>query len=122
VDLILERDYSKQKTHEKINKIPLEYKDFPSMKDFNNIFPVIAKRQSKLQEIVWESKVKGTPAAVEALFNMIERGETETGKFRYGLKHCSLNEEQLFAHYEKFVLGECDESLLYINRKGFKKE
>lgn len=119
LDFICQRATSMEQVQDKLADIPIHYDKFPTMKEFAVIFP---KRRPKLhvvQDVEWKSSVPGTPASVEALFNMIDKGETETGKFRFGLRYVGLNEESLFAAYEDFKNGKISESIKHLNGKRF---
>lgn len=95
---------------QKLDKIPLNYDRFPSMKDIDKIFPPFKEYVPPEDTEMWVSKrAPGTPACFEALFKKIESGDTETKAFKWGIRYCKVSEDTLFEAYGKWCEGELHE-------------
>lgn len=100
--------------------IPLKFKSFPTIKEIYSLLPKEFDQQKTVEYPPWESsQAPGTPASVEALFNLIHEGRTETTGFRYGLKYTRISEDKLFEYYEAWLKGEVHEDLKNFSPKPF---
>jgi len=69
-----------------------------------NQAPYSGKIYSKAR---WQSEqAPGTPAYIEALFLMLDRGEQDTGPFRTGLRMTKVTGDQIFRWYESWTHGQ----------------
>lgn len=118
----LAKEFSKRLKPAEVEKIltglHLKKSTFPSM----TYFDVEMRAAEKLRYQVKKTsnghvltrmspKVLGVPVIVEALFHMIQRGDTDTGAWNYARKMCKLSEDELMKAYEAWVDGQLHELL-----------
>ena len=93
-----------------LKNIEAEFDRFPTIAQIAEKAKLIKRNEAvsikQPEEKLWVStKAPGTPASVEALFNMIERNETESKAFKFGQRFVRLDEDTLWACYQDWQAG-----------------
>lgn len=110
----LAKEFALRLKHHEVEKIlsglHLKKSTFPSMAYFETEIKNAERQRYQIKKtsnghvltrIV--PKVYGVPVVIEALFHMIQKGETNTGAWNYARKICKLTEEELMQAYEAWV-------------------
>jgi hypothetical protein len=88
--------------------LPKLFDVFPSLAQIEDCVPSFRERPviSKNVDQPWQSKrAAGTPASVEALFLLIEKGLSNSSAFRTGLGYLRATEAELWQWYEAWIDG-----------------
>lgn len=84
------------------------------MREINEVIYEVKQYSSKkpVKEERWVStRAPGTPACVEALFDMYEQGKADKPSFQFGLNYTRLTEKEFFDAYEMFLEGKVMEKI-----------
>lgn len=91
------------------NRIPIKYDNFPSMREVAEVIFHV-KQYSGTRDyrppVAWCSqRAPGTPAWLEAMFNIFERGDSQHNAFNIAMTCFQLSDKDFFDAYELFLEG-----------------
>ena len=104
-------------------RTPIKFDHFPSLRELDELIYQcnLERPQSATRYEPFISKrAPGTPACLEALFRMIEDGNTENGAFQWGMQYCGFKtDKELFDSYELWCKGEADPKRKFLDGQPF---
>jgi len=107
VDL-LDRSMKLFEAEKLMEMIPKNFDVFPSLSQIEEAIPSFRVKpviSSDLDKPWTSRKAPGTPASVEALFMLIEKGLTNCSAFSVGMRYIRATEKELWVWFESWTEG-----------------